>query len=502
MRRKIGKWIYGVCDYLKWIFNVRNWWGKKIHQSWGVMALAVGVIAGAVIGTVGRVRWFDSGIWILFAVVIFVIMYLKPRIWSMFLVGVTGMILGFFRVGLELKGADYIGELVGKTVVVSGVVSGDPVTDEKGTKVKLTGLKFGENGEYESAGSLYATLRKNEEIRRSDVLVLSGKMSEGFGSYAGYMYQPAIVKRMVPEPGDAVLQVRDFFAGRVEQEIPERQVKLGLSYLLGMKAGLDDELSEQLRVVGLTHIVVASGAHLSILVEVARKIFGKMSRFAGLLFSVIFIVFFMAMVGWTPSIMRAGVMAILTLVGWYVGRKVKPFRMILMVAAGTLMVNPMFLIDLGWMLSFASYAGIMLVGPGIQKFFYGEKKPGLIGGTVLTTVAATVMTLPVVLYYYGQISLISVAANLLILPTLSWAMGAVFLTGVAAGIPFVSVAVGWVATRLLDFHILVVGFFGEMRQFLVKMEVGQPQVFLIYLPIMVGLIWQKVVKLREVNRLE
>ena len=298
-----------------------------------------------------------------------------------------------------------------------------------------------------------------------------------------------------------ILNARDWFAGRISGLIPEPEVKLGLSYLLGMKSGLPKDLSESLRVVGLTHIVVASGAHLSILVEVARKIFGKVSRFAGVFGATGFILFFMAMVGWTPSIMRAGIMAILTIVTWYVGRKIAPVRMILMVMAGTLLIDPTFLTNLGWMLSFASYAGIMLVGPKLAKFFYGDKEPGFIGGTVLTTIAATVMTLPITLFYFGQVSLNSVVANLLILPTLPVAMGLTFLTGVVAGVPFVENVVSATTTWLLDFHIGVVGFFGEMEQFLVKIEPYNPWVFLIYLPILILLLAGKVVKLREVNRI-
>ena len=296
-----------------------------------------------------------------------------------------------------------------------------------------------------------------------------------------------------------VLSARDWFAERIAGLIPEPEVKLGLSYLLGMKSGLPKDLSENLRVVGLTHIVVASGAHLSILVEVARKIFGRVSRFAGMFGAIGFILFFMCMVGWTPSILRAGVMAILTLITWYVGRKIAPVRMILMVMAGTLLIDPTFITNLGWMLSFASYAGIMLIGPMLNKVFYGARKPGFIASTILTTLAATLMTLPITLFYFGQVSLISVLANLLILPTLSVAMGLVFLTGVVAGLPFVEMVVSSMAIWLLDFHIGVVDFFGKMEYFLVKIELYNPCVFLIYVPILVLLLIKKVVKLREVN---
>ena len=195
-------------------------------------------------------------------------------------------------------------------------------------------------------------------------------------------------------------------------------------------------------------------------------------------------------------------MAILTLISWYVGRKITPIRLIIMVAAFTLMLNPLFLTNLGWLLSFASYAGIMLVMPIFTKFFYGEKKPKFVASVILATLSATIMTLPITLYYFGQVSIISVVANLLILPTLPYAMGLVFLSGVLAGVPLVSAVVGFLTTKLLDFHVFVVSTFASMEQFLIKIDTYNPWVFLMYIPI-VGLIifggiWE-IKKRREVR---
>ena len=302
---------------------------------------------------------------------------------------------------------------------------------------------------------------------------------------------------------DIMFSARDWFAGRIESIVPETEAKLGLSYLLGLKAGLPKDLSESLRAVGLTHIVVASGAHLAILVEIAKKIFGKISRFAGVLFSGVLIVLFMAMVGWTPSILRAGVMSVLTLITWYFGRKMAPWRIILLTAAGTLLINPDFITNLGWLLSFASFIGIMILGPKVTRFFYGKKKPGFIASMIITTISATLMTLPITLYYFGQISLISVLANLLILPTLPYAMGLTFLTGVLADIPGLGTIISWCATKLLDFHIFIVELFGEWTQFLIKIDKYQMWVYILYIvvlgPFLIGLIRRKVVKLRQVN---
>lgn len=447
--------------------------------------LAVGVVFGTVLGIVFRISYFSSWWFLVVAGGMILFVLVKPKFCFMVVALIAGMILAFFRIAGELSGEMTARELFGEKVLVTGEVNGDAETDEKGTKVKLVNIKYGDKS---ASGSLYVSLRKNEEIRRSDTLVLYGAIDEGFSTYVGYMYQPRVLKILRPEPGDIILTVRDWFSERVKEEIPDEEAKLGMSYLLGMKAGLSDELSENLRMVGLTHIVVASGAHLSILVEIAKKLFGKISRFAGLTFSIVFIVLFMMLVGWTPSIMRAGVMTILSLSCWYVGRKMAPLRMILLVAAGTLMVNPNFIINMGWLLSFASFSGIMLVGPWMTKWFYGDKKPGFIASMIITTLAATVMTLPIVLYFYGQVSLILLAANLLILPTLPYAMGLVFTTGVLAGVPFVGEVAGFITTKLLDYHIAVVNFFGELKQFLVQISEGNAWVFLIYVIVIGGML--------------
>ena len=192
-------------------------------------------------------------------------------------------------------------------------------------------------------------------------------------------------------------------------------------------------------------------------------------------------------------------MSIMTLVAWYSGREFAAWRIILLVAAATLMINPNYLTNLGWLLSFASYFGIMVFGPRIKHFFYGKKKPGMIMEVIITTIAATMMTLPITLYYFGQISLLSVVANLLILPTLPYAMGLTFLAGVVAGVPGVCTVMSWMVKQLLDYHIGVVGLFAGRKEFLIKMPLSQEWVFIIYIPIMILLLVPKMVKLWEVK---
>lgn len=284
---------------------------------------------------------------------------------------------------------------------------------------------------------------------------------------------------------------RTWFSEKIKENLPEEESRLGLAYLLGMKSELGSKMAEVLRVVGLTHLIVASGTHLSIIIGFVRKIFGRISRFSGLFFSIFAILWFASMIGWTPSITRAALVTILSLMAWYVGRKFRAARLLLIVMAITLMINPLFLTDVGWLLSFASYAGITILKPYLVKFFYGEKKPPKISELILVTLAATLACTPILLYFFGSISTISIVANLLILPTMPLTMGLTFVTGVMAFWPFLAGLIGKVAAFLLDFHLFTMNFLGQQKMFLVTMEKNQWWVFLFYVPIVLFVIFVK-----------
>ena len=290
-------------------------------------------------------------------------------------------------------------------------------------------------------------------------------------------------------------------AAKIRENIgDERAATLGLSYLLGMKGELSVSMSELLRVVGLSHIVVASGTHLSIIVEGCRKIFGRVSRFSGLLFSLVLIFLFGAMIGWTPSIMRAAIVSSLTISMWYVGRKWEPLRLIIITMALTLLVEPRWMANVGWQLSFAAYAGIMLLAPIIKEFLILDKnKKTFLNNIkeVLIASVASIMCLPISLYYFGSFSLLALPANLLILPTMPMVMGATLLSGMMAFWPVVAKAFGWVARVMIEFHILIIEWLGEKKMFLFTIEKYQPGVWLIFVPIFLLILWSYVRRRRQ-----
>lgn len=388
---------------------------------------------------------------------------------------IVAVVIGFCW---DRSGMAYLGGMIGSDVVVSGVVQEDPESDGSSVVLRLGDLKMG--GEI-VPGKVYAQVSSREKIERSDTVVLKGKISEGFGVFWGAMWRPFLQGVAKPDPPDVPLMIRDWFGELVRRFVPEPQVNLSQGYLLGQKRSLPEDFSNLLNEVGLTHMVVASGYNLSILVGVSRKIFRGVSRFACLLFGLLLVLGFAGITGLSASMMRAGIVTSLSMFAWYYGRKFHPVKLLLLVAAISLLINPIYIVDLGWMLSFASFAGVMIVGPILLKYFYGDKKPNFVAAVLVETVAAQICCLPIILFFSGSFSLVGILANILILPTIPVTMGLTFATGCLAFLPPVAAVTGWAAYILLSYHIGVVNFFGEMKWAIFAMEPGNVLVLFLYL---------------------
>lgn len=466
-----------------------------IHQSWLVVGMCIGVILGTILATVFRWEIFDSSLWLVFVLLLFIFAYLRPNMLFFVIMIVCGGIIASVRMMPNLAGQDMMKQLNGKDVEITGVLAEDADVEIGATNVKLKKLEVGGK---KIEGLIYVQLKGSDlDIVRGDKITVSGKMSEGFGNYAGYMYRPEVKAKYRAEPGDIFIKMREWFSERVKKYVPEKENKLALAYLLGMKNGLTDEMMETLRLVGLTHIVVASGTHLGIITEVMKKGFGKLSKFAGVFFSILFILVFGGIIGWTASITRAAIVTILSLTFSYVGRKWEPWRLILLTMAVTLMIDPTFLTNIGWLLSFGSYIGIMMLTPVVTKFFYGKDEPNKIMEIIIATICAQLLCIPVTLYYFGCISIISVVANLLILPTIPVTMGVTFLTGVCAW-PVIGNILGFMTEMIIKYHTFVMEFFAEQKMFLIETGEGNALVFLLYIIILAPFIWAFVrTKIRE-----
>lgn len=396
----------------------------------------------------------------------------------------AGMILGFWRTGTSMIDANIAQQFNGQQVIVSGTVSDDP--EIKGDSNLLLRLGNISVNNLTMSGDIMISTSKRSDIRRDDVISVEGEMSAGFGRFYGSMFQGDVLEIKRPVPGKVFTRVRSAFSNSVKNYISEPESDLALSYLLGQRRGLGDEMTDLLRVTGLIHLVVASGFHLGIIVGFAKKLFKRVSRFAILFFSLLLIFSFVAITGASPSMVRASIVAVLGLVAWYIGRKIHPVSVLLITAAITLSISPFYIVDVGWQLSFAAFFGVLVLAPVITRFFYDRKKLGYVRSLLVVCISAQVMTLPLVSYYFSSISLVSVIANLLVMPTVPVVMLTTFITGLSGiFIPMVGVIFGAVTTFILKYTLFIISNLGSLNWASREVEIDILGVCAMYVVILV-----------------
>jgi competence protein ComEC len=422
----------------------------RLHVSWLIAVVSVGLFLGVVLA--GNIATDLSSIaWLLTGTMLACIACTKQRRYMIIVALLGGGLIGAWRGSFERIQLDLYDSLIGKAVQVEGVMVDDLDINKQGdTVLRLANIRI-----YEHAlpGALWVTTDGKVPAQRSDRLVIEGRLTTGFGTFPAAIYQAEVQKIVRPKPGDIALEVRNWFAGLIRQAIPDPEAALGVGYLVGQRRNLPEMLTAALQTTGLTHIVVASGYNLTILVRFARRFFMRISKYTATIASGGLILSFIAMTGISPSMSRAGLIAGLSLLAWYYGRKFQPLVLLPLAIAITVLIKPSYAWgDVGWQLSFAAFAGVMILAPLLQSYYFGPKKPGMVRQILGETVAATICTLPIILLYFGQMSNIALLANLLVLPLVPLAMLLTFIAGLGAlFVPSAASVIGAPAYGLLQY---------------------------------------------------
>jgi competence protein ComEC len=267
----------------------------------------------------------------------------------------------------------------------------------------------------------------------------------------------------------ALFVLRDRMRVAIARNLPEPQAALLSGILLGVETGIPASLMEDFSATGTTHIIAISGFNITLIAGIfasaARASVGQRQAFwvaaGGVLLYAVF-------VGGSAAVVRAAWMGIIVLLGRHLGRASSGLTSLSVSALAMTAWNPFVLWDLGFQLSFASTLGLMLYADPLtrcaqkaaERVMNPEKAQRvvrLVSEGVLLTLAAQLITLPLLLIHFQRLSLVTLLTNVLILPV----QPAVMILGGAATllalvIPFVGRLLGWLAWIPLTYTIEVV----------------------------------------------
>lgn len=440
-----------------------NWWllKRKIHVSWLIALCCVGIFIGVFLARYVGDSYESLTVNLIIATLFIIMTLWKKYIYLIPLLIVGGVLFGLWRGSAVQAELTRFKPFYGNSIYLGGTVKDDVDTGTSNQLViRLDNIRIDSK---ELPGVLWIT-SASADIKRGDKLLLHGILKEGFGNFSGVIYRANIDKIIHPQPGDIARVIRDWFADAVRKVIPDPEASLGVGYLVGQRRALPADLASALQIAGLTHVVVASGYNLTILVRLARRLFVKISKYLSALSASTMIVAFIAVTGMSPSMSRAGLVAGLSLAAWYYGRKFHPIILLSLAIAITVMANPSYAWgDLGWQLSFAAFAGVMIIAPLMQRYLFGEKKPGTIRQILGETISAQLATAPILIASFGQLSNVAIVSNLLILPLVPLAMLLTFIAGVGNLVtPIIAGFIGMPATWLLHYMVSVAEYLASL----------------------------------------
>ena len=383
---------------------------------------------------------FEPQIWWLILLPLLLQIRRKNTI-SLILIILFGLSLGLWRGAAYMEKVYDLRQLSGQKVTILATATSDSIYGQNArmeftaNKVELT-----EPQTKPLAGSFRISGFGEPMVYRGDRVQIIGKIYPTRGSNQARISY-AQLKRVAPATTWIYGFPRQFAAG-MHSALPEPNSSFGLGILIGQRNTLPNELTNQLIMVGLVHIVAVSGYNLTILVRAVGRL--KMgSKYQRLIASLLLIGLFVLNYGFADSIVRAEIISILSLWAWYYGREIRPILIITFAGALTGLVNPFYVWgDLGWYLSFLAFFGVLMIAPMVAKKLF-KKEPKLLGMVVLETLAAELMTLPLIMMSFNQLSLVGLIANALVVPLIPFAM--LFAAIAATAGMFVPAIAGWFA---------------------------------------------------------
>lgn len=206
--------------------------------------------------------------------------------------------------------------------------------------------------------------------------------------------------------------------------LPPEQASLAGGILLGDKQSLSEQVTTDFRDIGVSHLLAVSGLHTAMIGQILMLffLFLKIPKKLSAVLSMSGLLCFMAVTGFTPSVVRAGIMSIVYLAGILFSRKSDALNSLGISVLILTVGNPAAAGDVGLLLSFSATLGLILLCDKIDAWFrnktdklrYGKGFIKGVTATISSTLAATLFTLPIVILTFGQISTVSILANILL----------------------------------------------------------------------------------------
>lgn len=378
-------------------------------------------------------------------------------------------------------------------VVILGEVAAEPERDDTRARLRVAARQLLIDGQTRPVeGTLLVETGLYPAIPYGATLRLAGglaaPLAAGSPTYAAYLERQGVRSLMafpavqvVATGGGspffrAMLALKERGRAAIATALPEPHAALLTGILLGDDSGLPRTLKEDFRATGMTHIIAISGFNIAVIIGLLDLVTAPaLPRRTAAVVIMTLILGYAVLVGAGASVVRAALMGVSYLAGLrLLGRPTLAVAGLFAAAFLMTLADPHAVWDIGFQLSFAATLGLMVfAGPwsrrlerGVAAVFAAETRPWITKWAteiLIVTLAAQVLTIPLLLYHFGRLSLASLPANLLVLPVQPMVMltgGVAMLAGALS--PAAGQIIGPPAWLFLEYTIGVIRMLAQM----------------------------------------
>lgn len=328
-------------------------------------------------------------------------------------------------------------------VTLVGVVDAPPDTRDSHINLHVRAEQIGQAPVSEPVrGRVLVQAPRDERFRYGDRIEVSGPLLippeyDDF-SYRDYLARRGIHALLPAETVEvierdagsrwlgAIYALRERSITVLAHMLPSPQAPLLTGILLGDESGISADVREAFNRTGAAHVLVISGSNIAILLRVLMGLLAPLAgRRRAFWLSSALVFGYAVLVGWDPAVVRAAIMGVLALVALQTGRRAHGLTSLAFAVWLMTLQSPAVLWDIGFQLSVAATAGLVLftddltglLDRGLRRVFPAETAARLVGWLsepLVVSLAAQIATTPLLLVYFGRLSVASLLANLLI----------------------------------------------------------------------------------------
>lgn len=237
---------------------------------------------------------------------------------------------------------------------------------------------------------------------------------------------------------DCISVSRDFFRSIYSDNLNPENSSVITALITGETADFSPEFSNQLKYSGASHIFAVSGMHLSLWTSFFFLFFKRRAktRFIPNILAIIFVVFYSVFTGFSPSVLRAGIMLISVFIGNIIKRHADPLNSLGIAGTVLLSYEPFLAGNVSFLLSFIATFALIFFSAYIlpdnkhkRSGFFRRRIRNIIS-TFNISLCVTVTAIPVTSLFFGYTSLLSPLSSVIITPIATASM----VTGLAAAL--------------------------------------------------------------------